>query len=184
MHLTAHPPIPPPTQSAINATAILLFGGSSIISFLGDWYVGVVTQSQPQPLQLQWSQVFPVQPQGPIAPRSGHVMLSPPGSDVYYVHGGTNILAVQSDLWSYNLTDNTLRLVDPCNGTAAAGGACMGQRLQHAGVVDTSDGSLVLIGGSDGDGNDHIDVWRWQPATGAWTQLAADSPPQGPSVRQ
>jgi hypothetical protein len=177
----------------VNASTVLLFGGSSIISFLGDWYLGALpatltlpmTQTQvPQLPQLQWTQVFPVTPQGPIAPRSGHVMLSPPGSGVFYVHGGTNIDAVQSDLWAFNLTDNTLRLLDPCNATAAAGGACMGQRLQHAGVVDPRDGSLVLIGGSDGDGNDHADVWRWQPATGAWTQLANDSTAQGPAVRQ
>ena len=104
--------------------------------------------------------------------RFGHAMAYEAAGDRVILFGGYDGSGVFDDTWAYDLTaDAWTRLVP--------GGSPPPPRYGHAMVYDPAIGRVILFGGLGGDGRVVNDIWAYDPAANAWTELhpGGDPPP-------
>lgn len=97
--------------------------------------------------------------------RSGAVLVATPGGDLW-LHGGLVDGEPLGDLWRFDGTS--------WQEVVAEGGPA--PRSEHAAVWDAERDRLVVALGEGQVGEVFDDVWAFDPAAGAWTQLGAGGP--------
>jgi hypothetical protein len=180
------PPAPSPTPRYLHSAVfdetrqvLVMFGGLTGV-YLNPYMEALQDLWEWNPATSTWTNRTPSGSK-PIA-RSGAGMVFDPVRNKFVIFGGRSTTNYDlSDTWEW----------DPSTGAFAdrsgSGVAPVG-RSQHSMVFEKSTGRVLLFGGglvgTDYDGTGvslaFADTWEWDPAAGAWSQLA---PPTAPSAR-
>ncbi|HZT08905.1 MAG TPA: kelch repeat-containing protein [Chloroflexota bacterium] len=103
--------------------------------------------------------------------RARHAAVWDPAGRRMLVFGGYRGLSGYSnELWSFSPSSESWTRIDGTGGQPPA-------RARHGAVWDSKQGQMLIFGGYVG-GVDYLDdLWSFQPSTGLWTRLSADSGP-------
>jgi N-acetylneuraminic acid mutarotase len=108
------------------------------------------------------------------AERCYHAMAYDPVNRKIFLFGGWDEENQRDlgDTWSYSTEDNTWTELDPAGEAPSA-------RDGHSFVYDPESRTLILFGGSDGEGTVQNDTWAYDPKANEWTELdpTGDPPP-------
>ncbi len=108
-------------------------------------------------------------------PRSNPVMAFDPGARALYLHGGRTGGSSRADLWRFDLDAMAWTELTP-------DGPAPEPRFSHTAIWDTRRNRFVIFSGEGaGFGDFFSDVWAYDPAAGAWEELAPDG--AGPADR-
>jgi hypothetical protein len=113
-----------------------------------------------------WTQVST----GDVPPRWGHTAVYDGKRDRMVVFGGDSDQGQKNDLWALDLATLTWSQLAAANPP--------GPRTDLAGVMDTLNDRLIIVGGRVGFVNSIDEVWAYSFADATWRQL-----PSGPSAR-
>ncbi len=100
---------------------------------------------------------------GPAA-REDHTWTLDPGGEIAYLFGGRDGTTVFDDAWAFDLTADAWTRLEPSGGPPA--------RFGHEAAWVSGVG-LVLFAGQADASTFFNDLWAYDPATDAWTQLPA-----------
>ncbi len=129
---------------------VLLFGGEDVEgTLLNDTYAFDING---------WKQLIPTNTPPPA--RRDHQAWT--RADLMYIYGGEGENGPLNDLWSYNSTTNTWQQ-EQLSGPGPVA------RHGHA-ITTLTDGSEIIVGGTDADGNPLKDCWRLN-SDNTFTQL-------------
>jgi len=137
---------------------IILFGGSTG-GYLNDTWAY-------DPAANTWANLNP--PGELPAARSAPSLAYDPGSGRVILFGGVGEgNAPLADTWAYDPAVNAWANLNPTGSWPAARGAA-------SMTLDPASGRMILFGGGVGgvDGGDFNDLWAYDPAANAWTQLS------------
>lgn len=90
------------------------------------------------------------------------------GNSLYMFGGGSITSTASSQLWRFDPSSSSWSLVSP-------GGSQPGGRFKHAAA--NFQNQLYILGGENQSGQKLDDVWRYDPATNTWKQVAQDTQP-------
>lgn len=119
--------------------------------------------TEPPLAAAAWAAVTPSEP-GPPA-RSFASWAVDPSSAVGYLFGGSTDAGELDDLWAYDLTADAWRPLTPSATRPPA-------RSDH--VAGWVEGHGVVVFGGEGDGGTLGDLWSYDPAADAWTELETE----------
>jgi N-acetylneuraminic acid mutarotase len=139
---------------------VFLFGGWDGGACLGDTW-------RYFPSGSTWKRLTPVGKVPP--PRRGTAMVYLPDTDKVILFGGKNGSTYFDDLWIYDPAANTWSVRQP------AGGIRPEARVDHSMVYDPVSKKVLLFGGND-DATMFNDIWAYDPAANAWTDLGPAGP--------
>ena len=126
------------------------------------------TSTPPRP--LSW-RMLPAS--GPSA-RRDHSLTYDPDARRIYLFGGRARGVASNDLWALDIGAGVWTEV-------TVAGARPGERFGHNALYDASKKRLVVTLGQQDSSNFYNDVWAFDPATGAWSELGASG--DRPEVR-
>ena len=133
---------------------VVLFGGENSTGGLHDtWEWNVDTGT--------WAEIKTSGP-GPGA-RLGHAMVYDGSSGKVVLFGGYKGSKTFQDTWLWDGFTGTWTVVNPVGEKPSA-------RSYHALVYDSSRGNVILFGGYNGS-EGLQDTWKWNSASGTWTEL-------------
>jgi len=142
------------------AKKTLLFGGQDWSRLLRDlWAYDAAAGA--------WTELHPVG--GPSA-RVHHSMAYDPGVEKVILFGGSDATGLLRDTWAYDAVAGTWTELRPT-------GALPPARCFHSMVCDTANSRVILMGGrgsaliAPGDPLHLTDMWAYDAAAGAWTEL-------------
>ena len=102
-------------------------------------------------------------------PRFGHTMVTI-DNDIYLFGGlvqtGPGTGVPQNDLWEFQQQNDWAEIIASTPPPA---------RYGHGAAE--SDGKMYILGGMDAEGNTLNDMWKYDPASNAWTQITAVGAP-------
>ncbi len=128
-----------------------------------------------QPTTNAWRQR--VSREAPVPASAGQRAVWDPAGGRMLVFGGRNSRDGANPLDSISIYTPSLNAWRVVSTT----GAAPSPRLGHSVALDPASGRVLLFGGSGGDGKGLTDLWAYDLARNAWTQLTPDG--QGPSAR-
>jgi len=164
------PSSPPPSGAESSVTVTPSVSGSAAATQASATPPGPSSEAPSGPV-VTWTRL----PKTGVAPtaRQGATWTVDPSTGIAYLYGGTTSPtlgrpledgATLGDLWAYDLAADSW---EPVVGTSDE----PPPRSGHV-AVWVEDVGLVVIGGRASDGQPLGDVWRFDPESGAWSQLA------------
>ena len=152
-------------------TIIYMYGGADeLIGARSDlWSLELIVDNNNKGniTNIRWTEISTNSLPGPRAAHSQVRANSNDGS--FYIYGGENETNILNDIWYYNATNNSWlciyngidNYIDSPQGRSQTG-------LTLISNNNTNTEYLVINGGTDNNGNDHMDIWVYNLQTNNW----------------